>query len=135
MFWKQLIMFNNNKNGHLFYSENGWCHLSERNGYYKFLGTLLRIRFYHFKPIFCTILRNTFHLFFVSTQNCNYSLDHEVHWNVYICSGKYSALPEEALVVNALAMILTAGAVVMAYILLKDDFKYRGHILITAQAD
>jgi hypothetical protein len=44
-------------------------------------------------------------------------------------------LPEEALILNALAMVLTAGAIVVAYIIMKDDFKYRGHILITAQGD
>jgi len=47
----------------------------------------------------------------------------------------YSSLPEEALIVNALAMVLTVSAIVVAYIIMKDDFKYRGHILITAQGD
>lgn len=48
---------------------------------------------------------------------------------------KYSSLPEEALILNALAMVLTVSAIVVAYIIMKDDFKYRGHILITAQGD
>jgi hypothetical protein len=54
---------------------------------------------------------------------------------VFTYRKKYSSLPEEALILNALAMVLTAGAVVVAYIIMKDDFKYRGHILITAQGD
>jgi hypothetical protein len=54
---------------------------------------------------------------------------------VFTCRKKYSLLGEEALILNALAMVLTAGAVVVAYIIMKDDFKYRGHILITAQGD
>jgi hypothetical protein len=53
----------------------------------------------------------------------------------FTCRKKYSSLPEEALILNALAMVLTAGAIVVAYIIMKDDFKYRGHILITAQGD
>jgi hypothetical protein len=53
----------------------------------------------------------------------------------FTCRKKYSKLEEEALILNSLAMVLTAGAVVVAYIIMKDDFKYRGHILITAQGD
>jgi hypothetical protein len=47
----------------------------------------------------------------------------------------YSKLPEEALILNSLAMVLTVSAIVVAYIIMKDDFKYQGHILITAQGD
>jgi len=53
----------------------------------------------------------------------------------FTCRKKYSSLPEEALILNSLAMVLTTGAIVVAYIIMKDDFKYRGHILITAQGD
>ena len=53
----------------------------------------------------------------------------------FACRKRYSSLPEEALILNALAMVITAGAGVVAYIIMKDDFKYRGHILITAQGD
>jgi hypothetical protein len=53
----------------------------------------------------------------------------------FIHRAKYSSLPQEALIVNSLAMVLTVSAVVVAYIIMKDDFKYRGHILITAQGD
>ncbi|PSN31400.1 hypothetical protein C0J52_24314 [Blattella germanica] len=44
---------------------------------------------------------------------------------IFTMGKTYSSLPEEALVVNALAMALTASAIVVAYICLKDDFKYR----------
>jgi hypothetical protein len=35
---------------------------------------------------------------------------------------KKSCLPEEALILNAVAMVLTASYIVVAYIIMKDDF-------------
>ncbi|KAJ3625585.1 hypothetical protein MTP99_016148 [Tenebrio molitor] len=42
----------------------------------------------------------------------------------------YTTLPEEGMVVNALAMVLVALAIVTGYILQREEFRFRAHILI-----
>lgn len=42
----------------------------------------------------------------------------------------YTTLPEEGIVVNAIAMVLVALAIVTGYILQREEFRFRAHILI-----
>ncbi|XP_049778852.1 transmembrane ascorbate-dependent reductase CYB561 isoform X1 [Schistocerca cancellata] len=50
-------------------------------------------------------------------------------------STNYQNLPEEAVIVNALAIVLSVSAIVVGYIVMRDDFRYRGRILITSDGD
>nr|CAD7199932.1 unnamed protein product [Timema douglasi] len=47
----------------------------------------------------------------------------------------YSSLPQEAFVVNSLAMALMGCAIIVGYIVMREDLRYRGHLLVSAQAD
>ncbi|XP_052127268.1 plasma membrane ascorbate-dependent reductase CYBRD1 isoform X3 [Frankliniella occidentalis] len=47
----------------------------------------------------------------------------------------YSFMTEEAIIINALAMTLVASAIVMAYALLREGFRYSGHILVSVQSE
>lgn len=47
----------------------------------------------------------------------------------------YAFLPDEAIIINALGMTLAAGAIVMAYVLMRDGFRYSGHILVSVQSE
>lgn len=53
----------------------------------------------------------------------------------HVFRGTYLYLGEEAIIINALAMTLVAGAIVMAYTLLREGFRYSGHILVSVQSE
>ncbi|XP_074036252.1 cytochrome b561 family member no extended memory isoform X5 [Leptinotarsa decemlineata] len=49
---------------------------------------------------------------------------------MFTLKDRYSSLGEEAIVVNTIGMTLVALAIVVAYILQRDEFRFRAHILI-----
>ncbi|KAG5868911.1 hypothetical protein JTB14_026659 [Gonioctena quinquepunctata] len=49
---------------------------------------------------------------------------------MFTLQARYASLNEEAIVVNTIAMTLIALAIVVAYILQRDEFRFRAHILI-----
>ena len=49
---------------------------------------------------------------------------------IALSRGSYSRLPEEGIIVNAIGMTLIALSILMVYILQRDEFRFRAHILI-----
>lgn len=71
-------------------------------------------------------------IFMLAIATCLTGLTEKVHFTL---GSDYSKLPEEAFIVNALAMVLVASGIVVSYIITRADFRYRGHILITSHGD
>ncbi|XP_076251966.1 cytochrome b561 family member no extended memory isoform X5 [Rhynchophorus ferrugineus] len=49
---------------------------------------------------------------------------------LFSLQGRYSSFSEEGIVINTIGISLIALAIVVGYILQRDDFRYRAHILI-----
>ncbi|KAJ1526899.1 hypothetical protein ONE63_008451 [Megalurothrips usitatus] len=54
---------------------------------------------------------------------------------VFSLGNYYSYMMDEAIVINALAMTLVGSAIVMGYFLLREGFRYSGHILVSVQSE
>ncbi|KAF4519995.1 hypothetical protein B566_EDAN007143 [Ephemera danica] len=80
-------------------------------------------------PIHATFGITTFML---AVATCLTGLTEKV---LFTLKNDYKDLPEEGIIVNSLAMVLVAVTIVVCYILMRDDFRYRGHILISAQSE
>jgi hypothetical protein len=67
---------------------------------------------------------------YCSTRYPQLSRPHFVH--LLIFSDQYGSFPQEAMIINALAMVLIATGVFMAYALKRRDFRYAGRILVSS---
>lgn len=74
------------------------------------------------------------HLFFsfYSTQHPNNMFSHHAPLLTLSYSDKYSTFPEEAIIINSLAMVLVATGVFIVYSLRRRDFKYDGRMLVSS---
>ncbi|XP_059476493.1 plasma membrane ascorbate-dependent reductase CYBRD1 isoform X1 [Neocloeon triangulifer] len=70
--------------------------------------------------------------FLLAVATCLTGLTEKV---IFTLKSEYSGLPEEGIVVNALAMVLVAIAIFVSYALARHEFKYKSHMLVSIQSD